>query len=136
MQPHQYGFIVVKPLVAIAKAECSNQSMRKLPNHTNHTSLADFSTPIGVGFANLVYSPTTGNTFDAFAAAAKFASTSTVPGTNPIGGLRQTTIDVSPGGNLTYFPPNITELVGTEVIYNFNPKVRLHQDRPFQPDMD
>jgi hypothetical protein len=48
---------------------------------------------------------------------------STVPGLNPIGGLRQTTIDVGPSGNLTYFPPNITELVGTEVIYNFNPKV-------------
>ena len=79
----------------------------------------------------MLYSPTTGNTFDAFEAAAKFASTSTVPGTNPIGGLRQTTIDVGPGGNLSYFPPNITELIGTEVIYSFNAKVRLHQDHIF-----
>ena len=72
-----------------------------------------------------LHSPSVGNTFDAFVAAAKTAATSTVPGTNPIGGLRQTTIDVGPGGNLTYFPPNITELVGTEVIYNFNAKVIL-----------
>ena len=70
-----------------------------------------------------LYSPSTGNTFDAFNASAQNAPTSTVPGLNPIGGLRQTTIDVGPSGNLTYFPPNITELVGTEVIYNFNPKV-------------
>ncbi|KAH8819811.1 Cupredoxin [Xylogone sp. PMI_703] len=74
------------------------------------------------GMVHAINAPSSGNTFDAFVAKAKTASTSTVPGINPIGGLRQTNIDVGPGGNLTFFPPNITELVGTQVVWTFNPK--------------
>ncbi|RFU31319.1 hypothetical protein B7463_g5005, partial [Scytalidium lignicola] len=74
------------------------------------------------GMVHAINAPSTGNTFAAFQNLAKVASTSTVPGLNPVGGVRLTTIDVGPNGTLTFFPPNITELVGTQVQWNFNPK--------------
>jgi len=69
-------------------------------------------------------SPTTGNTIDAFKAAAKTASTSTSPANGlPVGGLRKTSVIVGANGQLQYFPNNITSLIGEVVEFSFNPAV-------------
>ena len=81
-------------------------------------------TPSAFAPADKTSSPTSGNTIDAFKTAAKTASTSTSPPNGlPIGGLRKTSVQVGPGGNLTYSPNNITNALPGEVIeFAFNPK--------------
>ena len=76
------------------------------------------------GMVHAINAPTAGNTIDAFKAAAKTASMSTSPPNGlPIGGLRKTSVQVGPGGNLTYSPNNITALPGEVIEFAFNPKV-------------
>jgi hypothetical protein len=73
----------------------------------------------------IIYSPDTGNTFDAYKAKAQQAATPSTPpaGTLPVGGLRKLHIDVGFNGQLMFNPNNVTELVGTVVEFSYNPAV-------------
>ena len=68
--------------------------------------------------------PSSGNTLEAYRAAAKSAGTSgSPPGGLPVGGERVLHIDVGSGTNLVFSPNNVTELQGTTVQFSYNPKV-------------
>ncbi|KAN0095636.1 hypothetical protein V8E51_016347 [Hyaloscypha variabilis] len=74
------------------------------------------------GMVHAINAPTTGNTIDAFKAAASKASTSTSPANGlPVGGLRKTSVIVSPNDELQYSSNNITALIGEVIEFSFNP---------------
>jgi len=87
-----------------------------------------------------VFSPSSGNTLDAFKELAKKAPTPSTspPDLLPVGGLRKLHIDVGLNGALTFSPANIPEeLPRTVVEFSFNPKnhsvVQSSFDKPCHP---
>ncbi|UNI19259.1 hypothetical protein JDV02_005455 [Purpureocillium takamizusanense] len=89
------------------------------------------------GMVHAINAPTMGNTLDAYKEKAKGAPTSAAPANGlPVGGTRVLHVDVGLNG-LTFTPNNVTELPGTVVEFNFNPKnhsvVQSSFDKPCQP---
>ncbi|KAB5555028.1 hypothetical protein GE09DRAFT_1033114 [Coniochaeta sp. 2T2.1] len=75
------------------------------------------------GMVHSINAPSSGNTFEAYKSKAATAPTSKSPADGlPVGGLRLLSVEVGAEGKLTFTPNNITELQGTVVRYNFNPK--------------
>lgn len=71
-----------------------------------------------------MHRPAQGNTLQAYKDKAVSAPPSTpAVGTLPSGGLRKLHVDVGFDGKLVFNPSNVTELVGTVVEFNYNPKV-------------
>ncbi|KAJ1331700.1 plastocyanin [Microdochium nivale] len=90
------------------------------------------------GMVHAINAPAQGNTLQAYKDKAVSAPPSTpAVGTLPSGGLRKLHVDVGFDGKLVFNPSNVTELVGTVVEFNYNPKnhsiVQSSFDKPCQP---